>query len=322
MSAHRRLAWRRRAGPSLAGTALLALGLPGCPLSDKYFVDPNAGVTGGMPATGVGGATGGTGGDVGPAGGMGTTAGTSLGGAGTIATGGDAAVGAGGGNAGGKGDGKAGGKGDGKAGTEAAAGADGGSAGVPSDCEPGPELCDGISNDCDDEIDEDSACPDGCSAKEYEGHVYVLCVSTDEADAIEYDAASERCQALGPELGVSFDLALAAIETEPENVFLKDWIAETATQDGVIWMGANDQFREKTWVWGRGPASADTEFFHEEPAGGGMPTMDRYNDFGAGLPHGTSLLEDCGGFDSSLTWQWNDLVCTDPAMGYVCEQDP
>jgi hypothetical protein len=210
----------------------------------------------------------------------------------------------------------------GKGGEEAgAAGApeQGGGAGGP--CVPKPEVCDGVSNDCDDAVDEDGVCPSGCTARTREGHVYLLCLFTDSSQELAYDAASNRCADAGSMLGLGVTLELARVESAAENDFIKAWIAAEATTDGMVWFGANDIDQENHWVWGRGADSV--QFFVGSNQGGGMPYMDRFNDFAPGRPNSANgENEDCGAFDSQFDWQWNDLVCADPRLGFICEQMP
>jgi hypothetical protein len=273
-------------GPrGLVAAVLLASLLPGCPLSDSYFVDPNAGL-GGLGASMM---MGGTGGRVG------------------------------------RGDGKAGGKAAGTGGlVEPGTGGFGGLGGTTPGCVVEPEICDGISNDCDDEIDEDSACPAGCSATTFDSRLYVLCFSADTNDALGASEASARCGEIGMGLRVEPPLGLVWIESARENDFLKAWIASTVPSDAVLWMSANDENEEGAWVWGRRP-DAEQFFAGNSPRGdtGGEAYMDRYHDFASGEPNGGDHDdEDCGAFDPESDWQWMDEFCTTLAPGYVCEQPP
>jgi hypothetical protein len=224
-------------------------------------------------------------------------------------TGGDAEAGAG---AAGAGD--VGGTGGGGVGGIGGIGGVGGAA-----CVPKPEICDGVSNDCNDAIDEGGVCPRGCSARTRDGHVYVLCVFPDAAQELDYDHATTWCSNAGPTLKLG-PLALARIETADENDFVKAWIAEQATVSGMIWFGANDIDQEGRWVWGRGADAV--QFFVGSSQGGGTPYMGAFDDFADGRPNSANGDEDCGAFDSDFAWQWNDLVCSEPRLGFICEQTP
>jgi hypothetical protein len=196
----------------------------------------------------------------------------------------------------------------------------GGSEGPDHDCLPEPELCDGVSNDCDADVDEDDVCPPGCSAAQHDGHVYLLCVATSAAAYVTHLAAGMRCDSAGSELGLDVHFNLASIESAGEEAFLKDWIATVAPPSASVWHAANDLTKEGTWVWGEGPQA--TPFLHSGPMGGGMPDPGKYADFAPGHPSSTQPDTDCGAFDGSLDWQWDDERCLTPAAGYVCEQKP
>ena len=260
MSATRRANARRLTAHQLLGAALLAMALPGCPISDHYYLDATAGRAGAGPMPSA----------MPPA--------------------------------------------------------------MPPDCVPTPEVCDGVSNDCDAEVDEGNVCPAGCTARSYEHHVYVLCISADASTNLDYAAAGARCKGLGAELGLSIEFELSFIESSAENMFLKDWIMTDAPTMGAVWMGANDIVTEGTWVWG--PAADAVEFYQGTSSGtragaggrsgtGGGTGQGRYNDWGTGRPNSsTAAGEDCGTFDSAASWDWNDVSCTDAEVGFLCEETP
>jgi len=198
-----------------------------------------------------------------------------------------------------------------------------GEGGANGGCVPETERCDGIDNDCNDAIDEGSVCPDTCTARRSpsDDHLYLLCVATDSADYLGADDASARCGDLGTELGLELPFGLVWLDSSDENELVKDWVIETAPSDGKVWMGANDQAEEGTWVWGR--RTGATQFFVGDPAGGGTPYMDRYIDWASGQPDardGTSA--DCAAFDSNVDWQWNDQSCSRTEVGFICEEHP
>jgi len=314
---------------------LLPWALTGCPFSDNYFVDPNYNVAGGPSH---GGGTGALGGNAGTAGGN-AGAGMSAGGAVAAGNGGSggALAGTGGDTGGTGGTGGAGTGGDTALGGTSGAGATGGGstggdagqagsgpeagAGGEGPCVPEPEVCDGKSNGCDGVVDE-GVCPQHCTAQQHDGRVYVLCLWALAANGPDYETAETRCAGMGAELGLDGDFALAFVESEDENTFLKDWIGtSTSVADGAVWMGANDIAAENTWVWGQGPDAV--QFFRGYTGGGGTAYMGRYDDFGPGRPNSSNeTQEDCGAFDAEVTWQWNDRQCTDNEIGFVCEQQP
>ncbi len=286
----------------LLSAAVLASALSGCPLTDDYYVDPNAGGAGTPGVGGTGSA------------GLGPDTGGSAGS--DMATGGSDGAGTGGGGGDVATTGGAGGSGGSEAGTGATGGeAEAGAGG----CEPTQELCDGLSNDCDDEIDEGADCPAGCTAKTFEGNSYLLCLLEGGDDTLDYQEASDRCWAADD--GLAFQYFLTRIGSAEENSFIKTWLAERAAPAGSIWTGGNDRNREGTWMWGLN--SSAVQFFVGDEDGGGSAYMGRFHDFADGQPNGSSGSdEDCAVMSSDTDWQWNDVACTEAGVGFVCEQEP
>ncbi|HEV8547855.1 MAG TPA: C-type lectin domain-containing protein [Polyangiaceae bacterium] len=256
--------------------AAFALMLPGCPLSDEYYVVEAA----------AGRGSGGTATD--PPGGRGPAPGAGGRQAMTMPAGAQNAPTAGSG---------------------------------PVGCESHAELCDGISNDCDDEIDEDGACPSGCTGRTFGGHVYLLCLPA-QADQMTHIASNDACLSYSTLVGApAQSMELVAIESAEENTFLKAWLAEAVTDQGIVWTSAMDLLHEGNWIWGH--TQAAPQFFTQSPDGGGKPFMDRFNDFAGARPDGTAKNEqDCGDLDASLDWQWDDTACMEPGMGFLCEGAP
>jgi hypothetical protein len=279
-SAHRNL------GQRLGLIAGFALTLPGCPLSDGYYVD----------------ATLGRGGSAGPGAGKGGVA---------PPAGGKSGMG-------GPGDGKGG-----KGGAGGAVGAGTGNGGKAADCEPEPEVCDGVSNDCDDQIDEDGVCPMHCTARLRDGETYLLCLPP-APERLEHLAAGMLCASFEDQAGVSIPsgMEFVAIQSEEENDFVKGWLEDATPENGLVWMGATDVRDESIWVWGRG-VDVEVQFFTGN-GHGGTPYMGAYADFASGEPHGETAADgiDCAAFDSSVGWQWVDTDCLQKVMGFMCESGP
>jgi hypothetical protein len=196
-----------------------------------------------------------------------------------------------------------------------------GMAGAGSEpCVAEQEVCDGLDNDCDDESDEEG-CPADCTAKVYEGHSYLLCMTTEEDDQLAYSGANGYCDDAESALDLGFSMALARIESHDESEVMKAWVRASAPSNGTIWIGANDLDDENTWVWGRGPNAV--QFFQGSNRGGGKPVDGAFNDFAPDRPNAANGdEEDCGAMESELDWQWNDAICSRPRLGFLCEQKP
>jgi hypothetical protein len=201
------------------------------------------------------------------------------------------------------------------------------------------EVCDGVSNDCDIDVDEGEVCPENGRGATFGGHIYLLYLYASGSNGQgglgwngqpgrwngadggqqDYGAATTTCRAAGALLGLGVELDLARIESAEENDFALSWIAGAATEEGMVWMGANDLAREGRWVWGQDAGAVN--FFTGSQRGGGTPVSGLFNDFSEGRPNSANFVdEDCGAFDSEYGWHWNDLDCSVPRLGVLCEQ--
>jgi hypothetical protein len=290
--------------------------------------DANGGTepTGGTDATGgsdaqggssAGDGTGGTptGGSAGQGGdaGSGMSGDSGMGGAGMagggMAGGGMAGAGMGGAGIGGAGMGGAGN--DGKGGKGGSGGAAGCTPTVPS-----TERCDGVDNNCSNGIDEGMACPPNCTGATRDGHYYIFCSFEDNSGT---SMSRFRTWTQAQDFCSQRSTSLVFIESAEENAFIVDWITRMQLEDQV-WIGANDRDstlignNEGEWVWGTG--NNPTQFWEGDEDG--MPVMSRYEDWATGEPNNQGD-EDCAVLSSNHDFHWDDRVCTNQYLNFVCE---
>lgn len=170
----------------------------------------------------------------------------------------------------------------------AAAGGSGGGGG--KSC--GPEICNGLDDDCDGTPD-NGVCAAGCKGKEYFFHAYTFCTTPHTLSDAGADCISQKMKPV-----------------RPNDAAENDWLRQTATGlgMGVIWLGATDWTTEGDWEWPDG-----TKFW----TGGatGAPVGSTYTNWAPKHPTGSGS-NDCLQMDAA--GQWLETACNKTAM-YVCE---
>ena len=121
-----------------------------------------------------------------------------------------------------------------------------------------------------------ASCPSGWVANENSCYLF------SNGRAVDFYEAAVYCQLHGSHL--------VTVETNKENIFLKDYLGRLNHQD--YWMGLTDEMVEGVWRWlSSGAVASFTDWQHGEPNG----------------LHGG---EDCAHFKSNRDNRWNDEPCT------------
>ncbi|MHC4836571.1 MAG: C-type lectin domain-containing protein [Planctomycetota bacterium] len=149
------------------------------------------------------------------------------------------------------------------------------------------EVCNGLDDDCDGEIDNGAACP--CEVRQRDGRAYMFC-----ADALLWSEARFRCEQSG--------YSLAVVDDAAEDAYLFDQIDLRGFDD--TWIGLNDRQQEGLWVWLDGVPVVYEHWDNGEP-----------NDGGGG--------EDCGLImtRNGRQSEWDDRPC-DSGRPSICEAPP
>lgn len=156
------------------------------------------------------------------------------------------------------------------------------------------ELCNGLDDDRDGEIDEDEVCPDACYGFQLDDDRGVaICI-----ESVQWLTAETLCSSL--------DGSLVKIDDEE---YVSPIAIEINTQLGIgnMWMGANDIELEGSWRWPDG-----TVFWEGGP--GGMPADDAFVPWAANEP---SVGERCG--FAAWSSEWGNVHCNVSLPGYICD---
>jgi hypothetical protein len=165
----------------------------------------------------------------------------------------------------------------------------------------GIEACEGLDNDCNGRVDENSPCAAGCFAATYGGHGYMFC-----GTKLVWDLARAQCE--------QSSMHLVRIDDALENA----WLAATAYADATsaasfgLFVGGSDQAVEGTWRWLDG-----AQFW--AGGGNGSPVGGLFTNWRSNEPNNQGTGEDCLALRSDGTW--SDLRCggSGAEMAFACE---
>ncbi len=201
----------------------------------------------------------------------------------------------------------------GSGGTEASGG--GGSQTSGSDCVPEEEVCDGLDNDCDEQIDQGETCPSDCQGARFGEHTYIFCVrprgTQGNRPERSWEWAMQYCENNGQ--------VLPSIESADENAFIYETL-DAMDEQGDVWIAATDQGQEDHWVWvSTGGEDTWVPFYNART---GSPIDGAFTDWGDEQPD-DARSEDCGAIEDSggSDRAWADFDCDTELSLVVCE-DP
>lgn len=189
-----------------------------------------------------------------------------------------------------------------------------GTGGNGGSCMATDEICDGLDNDCNDEIDEGDACPDACTGVSFEGHGYMFCVEPGNSNATrDWEWTLNFCADHGE--------TLVRVETAAENEFIYEQLNEMSGS-GSAWMAGTDQRDEDLWVWASTADADSWQPFYD--ADEGQPIDDAFVDWSPGEPDnspGANGGADCAAFENlgDGEWGWADRPCGASYDRVICE---
>ena len=152
------------------------------------------------------------------------------------------------------------------------------------------EICDGIDNDCNGNIDSNTLCKSElsyCRLRRRQGSSYLFCRNNRT-----WSVAKGECASLGYQL--------ATINDSGENTWI-DGQVDFFASSRRWWIGYNDITLEDYWDWD-GPFST-------------------YTNWGSGEPNDAGSGEDCVLLNQSSGGEWNDASCSTSTY-FVCEANP
>ncbi len=181
----------------------------------------------------------------------------------------------------------------------------------PPACVPTPEICDGLDNDCDRQVDQGVTCGAGCTGFALADAGYMFC-----SGLLNYDDALERCELAG--------LSLVQLDTPEESNGVMGAILGSGLPlpagELLVYIGASDEADEGEWSW---VGAGGFLFWQGGPiADDGEAIGDAYVNWATIEPNNQGN-EDCGaisvrGNATRQAGQWDDRNCND-TLPFTCE---
>jgi hypothetical protein len=188
----------------------------------------------------------------------------------------------------------------------------------PPACVPQVEVCNGLDDDCDGQVDEDGACPEDCQGFALKGRGYMYC-----AVEVAQATALARCSAQG--------MRLAWIETAEENAqIVANIVAAPLPRPDddaelLTYIGGSDAASEGVWRWvGTDSIPDGVQFWQGTSADtGGQAVGGAFANWAPTEPNDTDGNEDCAalsaiGANNREPGNWDDRSC-DTEFPFVCE---
>ena len=155
---------------------------------------------------------------------------------------------------------------------------------VPN-AQPSPEVCNGLDDDCDGQIDNGGAVLCDCLHATFAGHTYYFCDTH-----LSWPEAQATCEDAG--------VQMLSIGSKSEDDFAFD-TANTVSNE-KWWIGLNDQAVEGKFVWESGSPFS-------------------YDGWAPGEPNDAGGAEDCTQLNRFYPEKgWNDEPCESPFF-FICE---
>ncbi|HVZ30788.1 MAG TPA: C-type lectin domain-containing protein, partial [Polyangiaceae bacterium] len=188
----------------------------------------------------------------------------------------------------------------------------------PPACVPHLEVCNGLDDDCDGQVDEEGACAEDCQGFALKGRGYMYCaVELNQATALA------RCSAQG--------MRLAWIETAEENAqIVANIVAAPLPRPDddaelLTFIGGSDAVSEGVWRWvGTESIPDGAQFWQGTSADtGGQAIGGAFANWAPSEPNDTDGNEDCAavsaiGANNREPGNWDDRSC-DTELPFVCE---